>query len=103
MESQSVPAELQAAREQIDQIDRQIIELLARRFEQTHRVGMLKANNALQALDAKREAEKLAEITRLCEANNLSAELVTELFTQIMEEVVRNHKRLHKQLSEQQK
>ena len=97
MESQSVPAELLAAREQIDQIDRQIIDLLAQRFALTHRVGLLKASNALEALDSGREAEKLAEITRICEAHNLNAGLVTDLFARIMEEVVRNHKRLREQ------
>ncbi|MEQ8409294.1 MAG: chorismate mutase [Gammaproteobacteria bacterium] len=97
MESQSVPAELLAARDQIDQIDRQIIELLAQRFALTHRVGLLKANNALEALDAGREAEKLAEITRICATHDLNAALVTDLFTRIMEEVVRNHKRLREQ------
>lgn len=99
MESESVPAELLEVREKIDQIDHQIIALLARRFELTHRVGQLKASLALEALDAQREAEKLEEIRALCEEHDLNPGLVTELFTQIMEEVVRNHNRLREQRS----
>jgi len=97
MDPESVPAELLAARDKIDQIDSHIIKLLAERFEHTHRIGKLKATHALEALDSNREAEKLAEIRALCEDNGLNPELVSDLFTQIMEEVVRNHNRLRDQ------
>lgn len=94
MTSSSVPAELLAARAEIDRIDRELVELLAQRFAQTHKVGVLKATNALQALDPGREAEKLAELRKLCQTHGLNADLVTELFTRIMQEVVKNHKAL---------
>lgn len=94
MDPESVPAELLEVRKKIDQIDHQIIALLAQRFELTHRVGHLKAVHSLDALDSSREAEKLAEIQQLCQENGLNPTLVTELFSQIMEEVVRNHNRL---------
>ncbi|GAB5499230.1 MAG: hypothetical protein PsegKO_15410 [Pseudohongiellaceae bacterium] len=94
MDPESVPAELLEARNKIDQIDSQIIKLLAARFEYTHRIGTLKAAHSLEALDSNREAEKLAEIRALCVENGLNPELVSDLFTQIMEEVVRNHNRL---------
>lgn len=97
MDPESVPAELLEVRNRIDQIDHQIISLLAQRFELTHRVGQLKAVHALEALDSSREAEKLAEIEQLCRDNGLNPALVTELFSQIMEEVVRNHNRLREQ------
>jgi chorismate mutase len=94
MTSDSIPMELVKAREEIDLIDREIVTLLAQRFELTHKVGKLKADQSLDALDARRESEKLAEIKALCEQHNLNSHLVTELFTRIMEEVVRNHNRL---------
>ena len=97
MVSEPTPAELLEVREQIDTLDREIIELLAQRFRLTHRVGKLKASLALQSLDARREEEKLAEIRSLCARHGLNADLVTALFTQIMEEVVRNHNRLREQ------
>jgi len=96
MTSSSIPAELLEARQEIDRIDKQLVNLLAERFTQTHKVGLLKASNSLQAVDATREAQKLAELRSLCESTGLNPELVAELFTRIMEEVVKNHKDLAK-------
>ena len=94
MTVQSPPAELLAAREEIDIIDRELVELLGKRFESTHQVGLLKASQALEPVDATREAEKLAELSALCEQYNLNPALVTELFSRIMAEVVKNHRHL---------
>lgn len=94
MESESLPAELLSVREKIDELDHELIKLLARRFELTHQVGKLKASHALEALDSSRETEKLERIRALCEHNALNPDLVADLFCRIMEEVVRNHKRL---------
>ena len=94
MASKPPPAELLAAREQIDVIDQELVELLGKRFESTHQVGLLKASQALEPLDATREAEKLAELSALCEKYNLNPALVTELFSKIMAEVVKNHRQL---------
>lgn len=92
MTSSSIPAELLEARREIDRIDRELVSLLAARFEQTHKVGILKASLALQAVDAERESQKIAELRKLCEANGLDTDLVTELFTRIMQEVVKKHR-----------
>lgn len=94
MTSSSVPTALLEARHEIDRIDRELIKLLAARFAQTHKVGVLKASNSLQAFDAEREAQKIAELRNQCAANGLNPELVTELFTRIMQEVVKNHRAL---------
>jgi len=94
MTPQSPPAELLAAREQIDVVDRELVELLGKRFEFTHQVGLLKASQALEPVDTTREAEKLAELSALCEQYNLNPALVTELFSKIMAEVVKNHRQL---------
>ena len=96
MGSDAVPEELLEVREKIDQIDTRLVELLAERFALTHRVGLLKASRELEAVDAQREAEKLARLRVLCAQHDLNPELVTQLFTCIMEEVVRNHRRLQK-------
>jgi chorismate mutase len=96
MTSQSIPAELLEAREKIDTIDRDLIALLGKRFELTHQVGLLKANKALNAVDATRESEKLAELTALCKQHDLNPVLVKELFSKIMEEAVKNHRLLQK-------
>ena len=52
MTLQTPPAELLAAREQIDAIDRELVALLGKRFESTHQVGLLKASQALAPVDA---------------------------------------------------
>ncbi len=94
MTLQLIPAELLEVREKIDAIDRDLVVLLGQRFELTHQVGLLKASKALDAVDATRESEKLAELSELCEKHDLNPTLVTELFSRIMDEVVRNHRLL---------
>ncbi len=94
MTSQSPPAELLAVREQIDAVDRELLELLGKRFELTHQVGLLKASQALEPVDATREAEKLAQLSALCAQHKLNPLLVTELFSKIMGEAVKNHRQL---------
>jgi chorismate mutase len=94
MTAESVPAELLEVREKIDAIDADLLNLLAARFALTYRVGVLKADKALKAMDAGREAQKLADLRALSAQHNLNPDLVAELFTKIMEEVVRNHQQL---------
>lgn len=97
MTSESIPAELLEVRKKIDLVDAELISLLAERFVLTHQVGMLKASNELDAVDAVREAEKLDNLRSLCLEHDLNPDLITELFTRIMEEVVNNHQQLRDQ------
>ena len=92
--TEQMPAELLKVRSKIDQIDRQLVELLAVRFQLTLKVGLLKADQGLAAVDESREAQKLDELRELCQEQGLDSELVTELFKRIMEEVVKNHNKL---------
>ena len=57
-----VPAELAELRGQIDRIDAEIMEALARRFAVTNNVGQLKAKYALNSVDPVREQEKLQQV-----------------------------------------
>jgi len=97
MDPEAVPSELLELRDKLDVLDSEIVDLLARRFALTQRVGELKASHALNSLDSSREAQKLARIEALCQERGLNAELVSALFVQIMEEVVRNHERLREE------
>jgi len=97
MSDNAIPAELLSAREKIDAIDERLLDLLAERFQLTHQVGLLKANQQLSALDATREAEKLARLADLSSDRDLNPELVQELFRRIMQQVVQNHERLKAQ------
>ena len=92
--SEQMPAELLKARSKIDQIDRQLVELLAMRFQLTLQVGLLKADQGLAAFDESREAQKLDELRQLCQEQGLDSEFITVLFKRIMEEVVKNHNKL---------
>jgi chorismate mutase len=97
MSDNAIPAELLSVREKIDAIDERLLDLLAERFQLTHQVGLLKANQQLSALDATREAEKLARLADLSSDRDLNPELVQELFRRIMQQVVQNHERLKAQ------
>ena len=97
MNSESPPKELIEVREKIDKIDRDLVEILEKRFQLTYQVGRLKANHNLRSLDTSREAQKLAELRLLCEGKSLNPDLVDKLFRHIMEEVVKNHENLRNQ------
>ena len=97
MSENAIPAELLSVREKIDAIDERLLDLLAERFQLTHQVCLLKANQQLSALDATREAEKLARLADLSSDRDLNPELVQELFRRIMQQVVQNHERLKAQ------
>ncbi len=92
MSADSIPAELLLLRQQIDRLDHSLVLLLADRFVLTQKVGHLKAEHNLQAVDPQREECKLREIRLLCEQHKVNPELVADILAQIMREVVRNHK-----------
>jgi len=89
-----VPQQLLEVREKIDQVDRQLVLLLAERFGLTNTVGHLKASSDLEAVDPQREAQKLESLRTLAQQHDLNPELIADLFTLIMAEVVKNHRRI---------
>ncbi|MDT8427827.1 MAG: chorismate mutase [Pseudomonadales bacterium] len=93
-QTDSVPTELLLIREQIDRIDQGLVLLLANRFALTRRVGNLKAEHGLSALDPQREEAKLKVIRALCKEHDVSPDLVADILAQVMREVVANHKQL---------
>ena len=99
MAGEPIPAELLLVREQIDRIDHGLVLLLANRFALTRRVGELKAQHGLQALDPDRENSKLADIRQICAQHGVNADLVAEILERVMREVVKNHKLIQEGLS----
>lgn len=89
-----VPEQLVALRGKIDDVDRELVLMLAERFALTSQVGRLKADSKLEAVDPAREAQKLDALRLLSQQQGLSPELVAELFKLIMAEAVRNHRRI---------
>jgi|MGYP006442589429 chorismate mutase len=96
MSSQKVPDELLALRDQIDSIDEDMMDLLARRFKVTARVGELKAEAGLDSVDSVREQEKLERLRSLAQDKSLNSELILDLFQTLFDEVVKNHRNLLK-------
>ena len=92
MSDGKVPAELLAVRNKIDETDERLLDLLAERFELTHRVGLLKAAESISLMEP--GGRKTGAIGWLIEQRHLNTELVLTLFRQIMQQVVRNHESL---------
>jgi chorismate mutase len=92
MPSQQVPDELLTLREKIDSIDEEMLDLLARRFNITARVGELKAESGLDSIDPVREQEKLERLRALAEDKSLNSEFILDLYQILFDEVVKNHR-----------
>jgi chorismate mutase len=97
MITKSAPKELIEARKKLDVIDEGLVEMLEARFQLTHQVGLLKADQKMLPLDSDREAQKIVQLRSLCEGKNLNPDFVTEVFRLVMKEVVKNHEKLRSQ------
>ena len=93
-----LPPELLQARARIDEIDQELIKLLADRFSLTLQVVKIKASQQLQSFDPDRETQKIQNLRQVSEEMGINPNLVENLFTQIMKEVVKNHQRLKTEL-----
>lgn len=77
-------AELARCRDEIEQIDRQIIGLLARRLTLGRRTGELKRLAGLPILDPTREAAVIRRVTGEARVAGLPPEPIREVFWQIV-------------------
>jgi len=77
-------SEIREVRDLIDDIDREIVALLARRLLLARRAGRAKAGLGLGIRDARREAELLAERRAWAESNGLDPVVVESLFEQML-------------------
>jgi chorismate mutase len=71
-------------REEIDEIDSQIVGLLNRRAQAAQSVGVLKAQIGLPIVDIEREDEVLRKI-KLRNAGNLDDDILVKLYRDIMQ------------------
>jgi chorismate mutase len=88
----TLPAELALLRQQIDQIDSELLDVLMRRFAVTNQVGLLKAQHRLNSVDPVREQEKLQRLRQLASEKGLNPEFIHGLFQHLFNEVVKNHR-----------
>jgi len=80
----------------IDQIDRDMISLLAKRFQLTEEVGMYKAVNRLGAQDLSREADQFDKIKTLARSQELNPEYAASIYRCLMDQVISRHKEIEK-------
>jgi chorismate mutase len=88
--------ELQKYREKIDEIDSQLIKLLAERFEITHQVGLTKAKLNLPPIDKEREQMQFEKIEKLSEEFGVDKNLTMQILRIIIDKVVEDHKNIAK-------
>ena len=69
-------------REQIDGIDRQLVELIGQRMEVSKAIGAYKREHGLPTLDAGRERQKLAQVGAM--AGETMADYAESIFRTIM-------------------
>ena len=82
---------LREYRARIDELDEQLICLLAERFEITKTVGELKARTGLPAADPQREKEQIARLHEIARNEGMDPVFGEKVFRLIVDEVIRHH------------
>ncbi len=85
---------LEELRDQIDLLDNQLVEVLARRFRLTDEIGRLKRDLGLPAVDAQREQQQRAKIQQLARQHGLSEDIALKVLRAIIDEVVIKHRKV---------
>ncbi|WP_424766865.1 chorismate mutase [Paenibacillus sp. sgz302251] len=78
----------------IDQLDDEIISLLAKRFALTEEVGLYKAINKLEAQDPKRESTQFHKIIQLSDTHGLKPDYATTIYRCLMDVVISRHEEI---------
>lgn len=82
---------LSEMRESIDEIDRQIVSLLARRFAVTEEIGHLKKRQRLPSRDPQREERQKQSLRTLSLEHGLNPDIAEDFFDVIVRHVVSRH------------
>lgn len=85
---------LEVYRNKIDEIDEQLIYLIAKRFENTRQIGIYKKAHKLPPKDSLRENEQKKRFIELANNLSISPDLVTQIMSLIIDEVVKQHKKM---------
>ncbi|PWF25695.1 chorismate mutase [Ancrocorticia populi] len=95
-----IPAELDAYRQTIDNLDAALIHILAERFRCTQRVGVLKAERGLPASDPAREERQINRLRELAAEAGLDPVFAEKFLKFIVAEVIQHHEEIAADLSE---
>lgn len=85
---------LRAYRARIDELDDQLIRLLAERFEITKAVGAHKAAMGLPPADPSREAEQTRRLRAIAGEVGMDPAFSEKVFRLIVDEVIHHHERI---------
>jgi len=91
---------LSEQRKRIDELDEQLIRLLAERFEITKSVGQFKAENNLPAADPEREQQQIARLHEIAQIVGMDPSFGEQVFRLIVNEVIRHHEKTAEQHGE---
>jgi chorismate mutase len=87
-------ADLEGYRRELDELDTSLVNILARRFEVTHQVGLYKRDHNLPARDTEREEQQMERIAAKAEAAGLEPDVAQRVLRVIIDEVVDRHQLL---------
>ena len=90
----AVKEQLQALRNSIDDVDAELVRLLAERFRITRDVGVLKAAHGLPPTDVVRKHQQVNALRGLAEEAGLDPDFCERFMHFVMDEVIRNHRRI---------
>ena len=80
-------------RKEIDKIDLDICNLIAKRIKITHQVGLYKLKNNLRFEDKKREAEMMKKFIKKAKVLNIDPILIKKIFKLIIKKTKENYKK----------
>ena len=86
--------ELQTLRNQIDELDQSLLDILVKRFAVTEQVGRFKAAHHLPLVDSGREAAQAERIAGLARQKGLDPALVQNIQRLIIDAVVERHRQI---------
>lgn len=81
--------ELQQSRDTIDQLDKQLVELLAERYKITQKVGLYKAKHGLVVRDLPREKAQAERVATLAKEHGLDPVFAQEILNHIIDHAVK--------------
>jgi len=83
---------LEKLRQQIDKIDKRLLEVLSERFKVARKIGIFKEKHNLPVCDKKREKDIFRKRNLQAQKLKLDPVLVEKIFKLIIEKVKENHK-----------